>query len=201
MIFQCLESRMPLHQDEFHKRIPKLHHGSYSGRAGRDLNASLGELIWKHSELTGKYCGCQFWSVSAKRLFDTKLLELVDGRPPTSTDASDVACFLSKKIHGEKQLVHEHVFPRAELRALLGREVRLDYQYVAETIERLAVGCVVLENEHKLVNRTKGDSINPWRRYGGKIKLFENENWPISHPSHLELIKHAELLRPKMTGR
>ena len=46
-------------------------------------------------------------------------------------------------------------------------------------------------SEHDLVNRTKGDSINPWLRYKGKIKLFKNQNWPTSH---MGLIRDAELV-------
>jgi hypothetical protein len=193
VISQCLESRTPVSKAEFYKRIPLLLYGAYPPKGGKDINASLDALHWKYSELTGKYCGCQFWSDSAKRLFDRKLLEHVNGRPTASTDARHVADFLSKKIHNEYQLVHEHVFPRAELRRklLLDREIPLDSRYLAETIERLAVGCVVLKSEHDLVNGTKGDSINPWRRYKGKIRLFENQNWPTSH---LDLIKDAELL-------
>ena len=36
-----------------------------------------------------------------------------------------------------------------------------------------------------------GYSINPWRRYKGKIKLFKNQNWPTSH---LDLKSDAGLL-------
>lgn len=200
MICQCIESRTPVTKAEFDKRIPLLLYGSYNLRGRKnieatvgELEASVGELIWKYSELTGKYCGCQFWSDGATRLFERKLLEHVNGRLQTSGDARHVADCLSKKIHGEYQLVHEHVFPRAELlKLLLDRGTPLDSQYLAETIERLAVGCVVLKSEHNLVHRIKGDSINPWRRYTGKIKLFDNQkNWT---PPHLDLIKNAELL-------
>ena len=158
-----------------------------------NINASLDALLWKYSELTGKYCGCQFWSDGAKSLFERKLPEHLNGRPSTSRDARRVAACLSKKTQGGNQLVHEHVFPRAELRTklLLDREIPNGSQYLAATIERLAVGCVVLGSEHDLVNRAKGDGINPWRRYKGKIKLFKNQNWPTSH---MGLIRDAELV-------
>jgi hypothetical protein len=146
VICQCLESRTPVTKAEFYRRIPRLLYGSYPLRGGKDINASLDALLWKYSELTGKYCGCQFWSDTAKRLFERKLLEHVNGRPPTSMDARHVTDCLSKKTHREYQLVHEHVFPRAELRTklLLDREISFDSRHVAKTIERLAVGCVVL---------------------------------------------------------
>ncbi len=92
--------------------------------------------------------------------------------------------------------MHEHVFPRKDLKnLLLGLDPKtlINSTWMAETVERLAVGCVVLKREHDSVNGKKGesDSINPWRRYRGKIKLFENQNWPSSH---LNLIRDAEVL-------
>ena len=160
VICQCLKSRTPVTQAEFYERIPLLLYGSYPPKGGMDINASLDALLWKYSELTGKYCGCQFWSDSAKRLFEMKLLEHLNGRLSTSKDARLVAACLSKKSQGGNQLVHEHVFPRAELRTklLLDRETPLGSQYLVATIERLAVGCVVLGSEHDMVNRTKGYS-------------------------------------------
>jgi benzodiazapine receptor len=182
---------------EFNNKIPALYYGAYAPRAGKSVYASLDELHWKYSEVTGKYCGCQFWSERAKLLFESSLLEHVNGKTPTLKDAKGVAKFLSTKARKEFQLVHEHVFPRAELRKLLDRESSLGSQLVAETVQRLAIGCVVLECEHRLVNKTKGDSINPWRRYTGKIRLCPNQNWSASH---LELIKDAGLLGPPTTS-
>jgi hypothetical protein len=188
---QCLESRTPISKAEFYKTIPKLIYGRYPLKGGRDIKTSVDELLWKYSELTGKYCGCQFWSNRAKIAFESKLLEHASGKPPTSIDVKEVTNALSKKTRKEHQLVHEHVFPRAELRKLLEREISLGSQRLAETLQRLAVGCVVLASEHTLVHRTKGDSINPWNRYTGSITLCENENWPAIQ---LELIKGAGLL-------
>lgn len=194
LVRQCLESGEPLTKTKFDEKIPKLHYGSYPQRAGKDMNASLDALHWKYSELTGKYCGCQFWSEGAKRLFEGKLLEYANGRAPAPNDAGRVANFLSKKIHGEYQLVHEHVFPRAELRKrmLLDRDALLASGRLAETLERIAIGCIVLESEHKLLKNRECDYDNPWRRYTGKIRLVENQNWPASQR---ELIAAAGLLR------
>jgi hypothetical protein len=199
LISQVLELQTPIMKTEFVKKIPKLVYGTYAPRAGNSVDASLDELHWKYSEVTGKYCGCQFWSERAKFLFESSLLEHANGKTPTLKDARDVAKSLSTKARKEYQLVHEHVFPRAELRKLLDREISFGSQRVAETVQRLAVGCVVLESEHRLVRTTKGVSMNPWRRYAGKeIWLSANPN---SSAFHLELIKDAGLLRPKSTVR
>jgi len=193
LIRQCLESGGPITKAEFDEKITRLHYGTYPLRAGKNIDTSLDALIWKYSELTGKYCGCQFWSDGAKRLFEIKLLEYANGTTPTSNDAKYVACSLSKKINNEYQLVHEHVFPRAELRKRLrvDKDTLLATRCLAETIERTALGCIVLRSEDKLLKNNQSDYENPWRRYTGKIKLAENQNWSASQR---ELIITAGLL-------
>ena len=193
MVHQCLELRRPISKEAFDNTIPKLHYGTYPQRSGEDSDASLDALHWKYSELTGQYCGCQFWSEGAKRLFEHKLLEYANARTPTSNDARYVAAHLAKKTHGGQQLVHEHVFPRAELRKRLAldRDNLLAAGCLAATLERVAMGCVVLQCEHKLLKRNDCDYDNPWRRYTGKIKLAENQNWPAFQR---ELIVAAGLL-------
>ena len=193
MIRQCLESGGPITKAEFDRTIPELHYGTYPLRAGKNIDTSLDALLWKYSELTGKYCGCQFWSEGAKRLFEEKLSEHANGRKPTPDDARRVAAILSKKIRGEQQLVHEHVFPRAELRKRLlsDRDTLLASGLLAVTLERIAIGCIVLRSEDRLLKNRDRDYDNPWRRYTGRIKLAENKYWPIPHR---ELIAAAELL-------
>ena len=191
LICHCALSRMPVTKAEFYKRIPQLIYGSYALRAGRDVNASLDELHWKYSELTGKYCGCQFWSESAKRLFDTHM----NGSSPPLTDARELAEYARELAESlanrgrpkDSRLVHHHVFPPAKLIELV-LEPPLDSQDLSETIKRLAVGCVVLESER--IRDKQCDSSNPWLRYTGKIKLVENQDWPAPHA---DLIKAAGL--------
>ena len=193
LIRQCLESRGPITKAEFEVKIPKLHYGTYPTRAEKNMDSSLDALLWKYSELTGKYCGCPFWSDGARRRFEGKLLEYTNGRIPTSNDARHIAYYLKKKIHNEYQLVHEHVFPRAELRKrlLLDRDTLLAAGSLAETLERTAIGCIVLRSEDKQLKNDERDYNNPWLRYRGKLKLVENQDWPASQR---ELIVAAGLL-------
>ena len=192
LVFQCLDSDKPITKTEFYARIPKLLYGGYPARAEKSVKASLDALLWKYSELTGKYCGCQYWSVKAKSLFDRKLGESMSGTLPSREGIRHLANFLSKKIHREFQLVHEHVFPRAELVALL-REPKASrtWDSVNELMERLAVACVVLQSEHGSLKKKDLDRNNPWLRYRGKIQLAENVHWLASQR---ELIVAAGLL-------
>ncbi len=183
MAHQCFKSRQPI------SSFPMpLYCKSYNLRGHKDVRATLDELAWKRSELTGKFVGCQFWSVEAKSLFDQKLAEYVKGRSPTLDDAWQVADYLSKQNAeiGQK-LTHEHVFPRADLLKLLqDLDAPVTSRLVETLIERLAVGCVVSEREHRALDRL-GDIDNPWRRYArAGIALAHNLRWPAEHKSLIE---------------
>ena len=56
-----------------------LYYGVFSLPGKRTL---ANELIWKWTEATGKYVGCQFWSIDAKAVFDREV-ESVGGWPLT----------------------------------------------------------------------------------------------------------------------
>jgi hypothetical protein len=193
MVFRCLESNKPITKAEFYARIPKLLCGSYPERAGKSVKASLDALLWKYSELTGKYCGCQYWSVKAKALFDEHLDRYLNGRFPTPGDARKIVRVLQKKSQDYNQrIVHEHVFPRAQLvRLLMELKVPPAKESLDKLMRRLATGCVVLGSEDNLLDKYKGNCDNPWLRYKGLIKLAENKKW---EPLHQDLIKKAELL-------
>jgi hypothetical protein len=49
---------------------PHLYYKSFNLREKQIL---ANELIWKWTEATGKYIGCQFWSVEAQDLFNAEL--------------------------------------------------------------------------------------------------------------------------------
>jgi hypothetical protein len=133
------------------------------------------ELIWKWTEATGKYVGCQFWSVSAKALFDFE----VKGWPITPKRARAIEKTLSAKDRpSNARLTHEHVYPRKELRKDL-RMQKLSRNEIRELFDRLCVSCVVLESEHDQLRGgdVKGD-LNPWERYArANIVLAENPRW------------------------
>jgi hypothetical protein len=62
---------------------------------------------------------------------------------------------------------------------------------VEKVIERLAIGCVVLESEHP-PRKALFDENNPWLRYKqANIALVKNPNWPTQHR---KLIKAAGLV-------
>jgi hypothetical protein len=167
-----------------------LYYGSYNLRGNKDVRATLNELIWKYSELTGKYCGCHYWSVKARSLFDKELLEYMNGGKPTLEDACRVSvCLRPKTRVKEKRIVHEHVFPRKQLvDLLLEMDVHSTFDCVKTIIEQLAMGCVVLESEHP---KKTGDCNNPWLRYKDNIMLVDNKNWSLSQR---KLIEEAELV-------
>ena len=183
MICRCLESRQPIATFS----LP-LYCKSYNLRGSKDVRATLDELAWKRSELTGKFVGCQFWSAKAKSLLDQRLAECMKGRAPTLDDAWQVADWLSKQnAEIDQKLTHEHVFPRADLLRLLQElNAPITADLVETLIERLAVGCVVSEREHRTLDR-RGDTDNPWRRYArARIAMAYNPFWPAEHKSLIE---------------
>jgi hypothetical protein len=193
MVLQCLETDKPITKPEFYVRIPRLLYGRYPLRAGNNVKASLDALLWKYSELTGKYCGCQYWSDGARCLFVSKILECTDGRTPTSDDTRKVTYALQKKTQADNQrIVHEHVFPRAELRKLLlAGGVPLSSGCLLDTLERLAIGCVILRSEDRFLKNDDRDYDNPWLRYKGRVRLFDNPKW---NAEQRKLIREAGLL-------
>jgi hypothetical protein len=174
MTCSCIESRQPI--SEF--PLP-LYCKSYNLRGLKDVRATLDELAWKRSELTGKFCGCPFWSVKAKSLFDQRIADHVKGGSPTLDDAWQLADLLSKQTAKiDEKLTHEHVFPRAHLLKLLQEpDLLTTFDLVESLIERMALGCVVLQSEHILLNWREGNIDNPWLRYRGVIRLAENPKW------------------------
>ena len=69
-IYECVISGKPLYADDFPAR-ELIYYRSYNLRHNRsDRRNTLDELLWKRSELTGKYIGCPYWSLAAKALFE-----------------------------------------------------------------------------------------------------------------------------------
>jgi hypothetical protein len=182
MFFNCLETRTPLAEEDFHL---KLYYGCYNLSHYRDtwtpLRASLDQLLHRYVEATGRYCGCQYWSVKARNLFITKLSK---NPTPTLHDA----WLLSKKLSHEikrderpelkkERIMHGSLFPRNYLLKLLDPDKHPSFEYVKAKIEQNAVGCVILQSEYQLFNKLEIDCDNPWLRYKGKIKLANNLNW------------------------
>jgi hypothetical protein len=161
-------------------------------------DSSLRALIWKHSELTGKYCGCQYWSVAAKSAFEKTLRERTNGKGLNLEDAWSVAESLKKTdVNPGLRLVHEHVFPITRLiKMLRNQSETLSRDWVDRDIEMRAVGCVILASEDKVLSdqgaRTRGNEDNLWFRYkDARIRLVDNPEWP---QLHRELIEGAELI-------
>jgi hypothetical protein len=158
-----------------HERHRTLNHvGRFSG--SRTLS---NELIWKWTEATGKYVGCQFWSIEAKSLFDAEV-EVCGGWPITSK----VKKTIEAKLQGkgpvpDRKLTHEHVYPIKDMKILLSNLESPDAARVLEHFDRQCVSCVVLESEHKKVMKARGVDGNPWHRYrDAQILLAENPAWP-----------------------
>ncbi len=191
-IYRCITSRMAIND------FPVPYYGSYNVRPTTSdaVRNCLDELLWKRSELTGKYIGCPYWSVSAKALFDAELATL--RKSVTLEDAWKIARGLQKRGVTERrsQLTHEHVFPRKTLVEMLAKQGGTTTPEEVEVlIERFAIGCVILESEHP---RTPDSTSirkfleNPWLRYSETgIKLVENPAWP---PKHQQMIKDAGLV-------
>jgi hypothetical protein len=70
-----------------------LHFGSFNLTKSRTL---ANELVWKWTEATGKYVGCQFWSRNAKALLDAEV-SVADGYPIAPALAREIERKLSKK--------------------------------------------------------------------------------------------------------
>ncbi len=160
-----------------------LHYGAFTLPAER---AIANELIWKWTEATGKYVGCQFWSLKAKEVFDLEVAKC---------DRTTLIGTLGRELSNRGRpknvrLTHEHVYPIKDMKQWLQAQKELDQEGVRIHFERQCVGCVVLESEH---DRTSGDHTNPWLRYkAAGITLALNPAWP---DVQRVLIEEAGLLR------
>ncbi len=152
-----------------------LNYGGFS-----DRRSILRELVWKWTEATGKYTGCQFWSLKAKELFDAEVEE-EGGWPITPRVASCLGDDLSKRSRQKHlKLTHEHVYPIADMIKWLGTKRALTPEEVRKHLDCHGVGCVVLEAEHREI-KGRGTDGNPWHRYRtAGIFLAENPAWPES---------------------
>jgi hypothetical protein len=187
MVFGCLDKNSPISTQSFNREFPgRLYYGNYNLLPTED-NSSLVEtclryLVWKHSELTGKFCGCPYWSAKAKALFEGKMCELAK---PTLEDAWQLAKELSTRTKKEEpqevkqqRITHEHVFPINHLvKFLRHSDSQVTAGHVKEMIEQRAIGCVILQSEDSPLKKLDGNCDNPWLRYKGKIKLFDNPKW------------------------
>lgn len=145
-----------------------LYYGSFSPHKKRTI---ADELTWKWSETTGKFIGCPFWSLDAKSMFDREMDKLSN---PYLQDAWKLAdCLSVSSRNHNQQLTHEHVFPRQWFCKILSSENINDRNELESLFSRLAVGCVVLESEHRRMPNTNNRN-NPWKRYQGIITLAKN---------------------------
>ncbi len=183
----------PLVYSRFREKYrPLLHFGVFSLPPKRAL---ANELIWKWTEATGKYTGCQFWSARAKSFFDREA-ESAGGWPITSRLAKTLEQKLSAKSADGKpklsdaRLTHEHVYPIKDVKLLLGGKDGETPEGIRNLLDLQCVSCVVLESEH---DRLSGHDRNPWLRYkDAGIRLVENPVWLDRQRS---LILQAGLLK------
>jgi hypothetical protein len=150
-----------------------LHYGVFSLPRKR---AVANELIWKWTEATGKYVGCQFWSIGAKSVFDEEV-QSAGGWPITVRLARMLERKLSAKSRPKAiKLTHEHVYPIKDVKLLLVSKNSPTMKEIRELLERYCMSCVLLESEH---DRSAGHESNPWLRYknAGKIRLADNPTW------------------------
>ena len=158
---------------------PNLYYGSFNLTKTRTLGH---EIIWKWTEATGKFVGCQFWSMEAKNFFNRELTKRRGDRP-TFSDAWNLAKELSSTKYGRRALNHEHVFPIMKLREILlnpssFRRFTSSLSNLGEFFERAVVGCVLLKGEHEEIHSSFEDPENPWMRYlDSSIKLVPSPKW------------------------
>jgi hypothetical protein len=166
-----LDTALYMEMREKYHRI--LHYGVFSLPGKRKL---ANELIWKWTEATGKYVGCQFWSVGAKAVFDQEVIS-AGGWPITARIARTLELKLSAKSRPNViKLTHEHVYPIKDMKSLLASRYPLTREEIREQLERQCMSCVLLESEH---DRSAGHDSNPWLRYtnAGNIRLADNPAW------------------------
>jgi len=179
-IYECVISGKPLY--DFPAR-GLIYYKSYNLRRNQsNPRNTLDELLWKRSELTGKYIGCPYWSLAAKALFEKELARLTSVKTVSLDDAWGMADVLSESDRPKSQrIMHEHVFPRNRLiRELqrLGTSAQRDQ--IETLVERLSIGCVILKSQDSL--SPDGDLQNPWQRYRhGNVALVDNPEWSTEH--------------------
>jgi hypothetical protein len=166
---------------------PLLYYGTFSLPPKRPV---ANELIWKWTEATGKYVGCQFWSLKAKELFDHEVVNC-GGWPITASVARLLGRKLSKKARPRAlRLTHEHVYPIKDMKRWLRDHVNPHRKEIQNHFERQCIGCVVLESEHP---RAERNDENPWLRYKSVgINLAPNPAWSDTQRA---LIVEAGLLK------
>jgi hypothetical protein len=168
---------IPKAYDEMREKYRRiLHYGVFSLPGKR---AVANEVIWKWTEATGKYVGCQFWSIGAKSVFDQEVRS-AGGWPITVRLARTLERKLSTKSRPNAiKLTHEHVYPIKDIKLLLASKNSPTREEIRELLERQCMSCVLLESEH---DRSAGHDPNPWLRYtnAGNIRLADNPAWPDS---------------------
>jgi hypothetical protein len=162
---------------------PLLYFGTFNLPQKRDL---VYELIWKTTEATGKYTGCQFWSVRAKALFDQHA-----DWPISLKTAKAIEKTLSLKTRNKSdRLTHEHVYPIKDLKLLLSK-IDPTPKEISQLFETHCLGCVVVEEEH---DREAGTYENPWTRYKlAGIQIARNPAWTARQR---DLLEQAGVLDP-----
>ena len=162
---------------------PLLDFGTFNLPKKRDLAQ---ELIWKATEATGKYTGCQFWSVRAKALFDQNA-----GWPISLKTARALEKTLSLKTREKSvRLTHEHVYPIKDLKLKLCK-TDPTLERITPLFETHCLACVVLEEEH---DREAGIHENPWTRYkNAGIQIADNPAWTARQR---DLLQRAGVLDP-----
>ncbi len=162
---------------------PLLHFGTFNLPKKRDLAQ---ELIWKATEATGKYTGCQFWSVRAKALFDQK----ADWPIGLKTAKALEETLRLRTREKSDRLTHEHVYPIKDLKLQLCK-IEPTLERISQVFETHCLACVVLEEEH---DREAGTYENPWTRYKrAGIKIANNPTWTARQR---ELLEQAGVLDP-----
>lgn len=141
-------------------------------------------ILWKFSEAfsTHKILGCPFWTEAAF----AALRRYGEVRTPGS---------LKKRGLPESEgLQHEHVCERAVLADRLLGEARphlstdgitVDRDALAESLTRLAVGCVITFGEHhgaEGLEYRSSDFANPWKRYARA-------------PKGIRVVQHGKIIR------
>ena len=161
------------------QRLAVREQGKTNGEWDEIYPYMLGYLLWRYTEVRGKYKGCMFWSREAVRLYGTHR-EAIKAK--------------SCSVDGKSIFVHEHVVPKKVIRSALLALTEPTVGEVRSVLDQLAVAAVVAKAEDKRLSSRKfglrqkmpagwnADGGNPWARYAkATIRMDQHALLPARH--------------------
>lgn len=123
-----------------------MHEGRVPEHHEKCLKDLITTLLWKHTEASGKYDGCPYWSTKA-----------------LASRGKHGKVVTSKREDRYGALRHEHLFPRNQMIEELFSIAAPNMKDVEEKLKHNIGVVVTVEEDEKL--EKEGMFSDPWKRY------------------------------------